>query len=240
MEAKHFEAWLSVAIAIPTPAHLETPLLVDRAPRKDTLAKLRRLPASIGDPDPHVAQAIVTAARALQATQATAAQVLQEVEQQIGDHPYGPILMSFPAIGAKTAAEIAANLVDVHRFTVTKHPAKATRKLLGYGAETTKTGNSTSTKPGRGSRRSKSLLFLAVLNCLSNGTQPYASLYRRHKRSKTHFQAMYATAGKLAEHIFAALSSGQPFKPPPTPAPTDEPDTRIDQPAETPIDNSDT
>lgn len=205
--------WARIADRCPNAAAYPQAAASLPAATRRTLAPLAH--DSVGDQSTHIADAIRLTARALSAARAMEDEVHQRLTAAVRSHPYHPILTSFPGIADGHAAAIIATVTDAHRVET----PKGFRSLCGYGSWRRQSGTTDTTFARPTAPRAKSALFLAVLSQLTRTPDnPYARLYRRRRsRGRLHFQAAFAAAGLMAEHIWHCLTRGTPYRAP-TPA----------------------
>lgn len=136
----------------------------------------------------------------------------KEIERHVQQHPYGPILCSFPYVGPAAAAVIIATIQDVARYPTKKH----FRKALGVYSTARQSGDSAPVGAmGReGSKDGRRVLFQAVLGLVTEKAPPsdFRDAYRRLvAKGKKPKRALVAVAGKLAEVIYHCLKEGEPY-----------------------------
>lgn len=134
------------------------------------------------------------------------------MNEEVSEHPYGPILLSFPRLGIITAATLIGTIGDIKRWS----NDKKLKKAVGTYSSFQQSGKylSSSRKGTRGSRLSKSALYQVVILCLPDNApeNDFRDYYRRKVfRGKKKMTAIVATMGKLTEIIYHCLKTGQPY-----------------------------
>ena len=132
------------------------------------------------------------------------------IEKEVGYHPYGPILLSFPYFGAIAAATVISVVKDIDRWS----SKKKLKKALGVYSTLKQSG--TSAGKGRmgkeGSRHGRRVLFQVVFRCIRSSTpeNDFKDYYLRQvARGKPKFKAVVSTMGKLAEVVYHCLGTGE-------------------------------
>ena len=205
-EAAAFTTWARVAARVPNAPALDTADLTTRQ-----RAALDPLRDSVGDPGAHLAQAVRLTANTRDMLGAMTKSTTADIIAALADHPYAPILTSFPGIGTITAAAIIAGITDIDCI----RSPKAMRSALGFGLNRNQSGATSHDRAAPTNAPTKPLLIMAVILNLKLDN-PYSVYYRRQRmRGRHHLGAAFATAGKIAEHLWHALSTRHEYRPPP-------------------------
>jgi transposase len=135
------------------------------------------------------------------------------LKKEVTEHPYGPILLSFPCFGVSAAATIIGIIGDMERWA----NDKKLKKALGVYSSFRASGKMLSVqKQGKsGNRLGKSTLYQVTMRCLPN-TAPendFRDYYqRRVLKGKRKISAIIATMGKMVELIYHCLKTGEPYR----------------------------
>ena len=152
-------------------------------------------------------------ARQLIHLHAQRADVAQEVEEIVVNHPLYLVLTSMPGVGLRTAAVIIAELSG-KTFT----NAAALASYAGLAPTTRQSG--TSIKSERvshsGNKRLKRALFLSAFAVIRTDTVSRAYYDRKRSQGKRHNQAIIALAHRRLGVLYAMLRDGSLYSPPET------------------------
>ena len=152
-------------------------------------------------------------ARQLIHLHAQRADVAQEVEEIVVNHPLYLVLTSMPGVGLRTAAVIIAELSG-KTFT----NAAALASYAGLAPTTRQSG--TSIKSERvshsGNKRLKRALFLSAFAVIRTDTVSRAYYDRKRSQGKRHNQAIIALAHRRLGVLYAMLRDGSLYNPPET------------------------
>jgi transposase len=132
------------------------------------------------------------------------------IKKEVGAHPYGSILLSFPCLGAISAATIIGVVRNIDRWP----SKKKLKKALGVYSTLKQSGNSTvrGRQGKEGSRHGRRALFHAVFGCIRSSTadNDFKDYYLRQvARGKSRLKAVVSTMGKLAEVIYHCLTTSE-------------------------------
>lgn len=215
VEGKHFDLVANRVLPFyPTPQAMLADGLGDikyLGAKRQVILDLAR--DTVGIPADHVADAIST----LAVQRLAALQQSQELEDRlvglIQDHPYTPILLSFPGLGHLAAAAIIGATRDISRW----RGRNSYRKALGIYVTIAQSGKHKGERVmGReGSAQARTALYRTVFGLLA--PQAADNPYRRYHhrlvaRGMKAKPAIVACCNKLATHIYAALSRGEPYR----------------------------
>ncbi len=135
------------------------------------------------------------------------------LSKEVANHPYGPVLLSFPYLGPVAAATIIGILQDIDRWS----NKKKLKKALGVYAISRQSGNSSGkTRQGReGSKHGRRVLFQVVWGCIQRRApdNDFRDHYQRQVAfGKPKLKAVVSTMGKLAELIYHCLKTNEPYQ----------------------------
>jgi len=135
------------------------------------------------------------------------------IREQVAEHTYGNILLSFPYLGVIAAATIIGIIKDIERWP----DKKKFKKALGVYSNLTQSGGATGrTKQGKeGSRHGRRVLFQVCFGCILTKARDndFRDYYLRQVvRGKPRMKALISTMGKLAEIIYHCLKAGEPYQ----------------------------
>lgn len=135
------------------------------------------------------------------------------LNKEVANHPYGPILLSFPYFGSVAAATIIGIVQDIDRWP----SKKKLKKALGVYAISKQSGNSgAKTRQGReGSKHGRRVLFQIVGRCIQRRVpdNDFRDHYQRQVASgKPKLKAIVSTMGKLAELIYHCLKANETYQ----------------------------
>lgn len=139
-------------------------------------------------------------------------EITESIKNEVNEHPYGAILLSFPRLGTISAATIIGMIGDIKRWT----SDKKLKKAIGTYSSFQKSGKSMSVrKQGRlGNRLCKSTLYQVVMLCLTDNApeNDFRDYYRRKvSKGKRKISAIVSTMGKLTEIIYHCIRMGEPY-----------------------------
>ncbi len=139
--------------------------------------------------------------------------VTEILRKEVGAHPYGGILLSFPHFGEVIAATIIGIIKNMDRWP----NKKKFKKALGVYSSLRQSGASRGrTRQGKeGSRHGRRVLFQACLGCIRTHVpdNDFKDYYARQvSRGKPKMKALVSTMGKLAEIVYHCLKVGEPYR----------------------------
>jgi transposase len=148
---------------------------------------------------------IADLARELTRLAAARERLATEIQAVFERHPLAPVLLSIPAIGARTGSRILTEIADVTRFPSPAHLAA----YAGLAPVTRQSGRSIAGehRSRRGNHRLKNALWLSAFCALHH---PPARDYYARKRAqgKKHNAAILCLARRRCDLIHKLLSTG--------------------------------
>jgi len=139
--------------------------------------------------------------------------ITHKIREQIVNHTYGKILLSFPCLGEIAAATIIAVIKDIDKWP----DKKKFKKALGVYSTTSQSGTTTGkNRQGKeGNRHSRRVLFQVCFSCIRTNISDndFGDLYLRQiGRGKPKLKALVSTMGKLAEILFHCLKNDEEYQ----------------------------
>lgn len=179
--------------------------------KRDTI--LAMATTSVGVPSENYRRLILDLCEQRLDVQAKRSAILRQMEDNVQVHPYGPILLSFPGLGAVAAATIIGVVGDIDRWP----DKRKMKKAFGiYGIITQSGGTPGKARMGNeGNRHARRALFMVVFNSTrkSIADSDIRDYYvRQVARGKPKMKAIFATMGKLVELIFHCLQNGEAYQ----------------------------
>lgn len=153
---------------------------------------------------------IRTMARHLLEVRRARAELAEQFETELGKHPDGPILMSLPGVGCRTAVTMLVEISGIDRFPNAGHLAV----YAGVAPRTHRSGTSIRGEHHRhgGNSRLKRAMYLSAFAALSD---PLSRTYYDRKRAegKNHRSALICLARRRSNVLYAMLSNGSKYTP---------------------------
>ncbi|ORC17800.1 hypothetical protein BXO91_27340 (plasmid) [Rhodococcus qingshengii] len=153
---------------------------------------------------------IRTLARHLLEVRRARAELAEQFETELGKHPDGPILMSLPGVGCRTAVTMLVEISGIDRFANAGHLAV----YAGVAPRTHRSGTSIKGEHHRhgGNSRLKRAMYLSAFAALRD---PLSRTYYDRKRAegKNHRSALICLARRRSNVLYAMLSNGSTYTP---------------------------
>ncbi len=138
------------------------------------------------------------------------AELAEQFETELGKHPDGPILMSLPGVGCRTAVTMLVEISGIDRFPNAGHLAV----YAGVAPRTHRSGTSIKGEHHRhgGNSRLKRAMYLSAFAALRD---PLSRTYYDRKRAegKNHRSALISLARRRSNVLYAMLSNGSKYTP---------------------------
>jgi transposase len=137
------------------------------------------------------------------------AEVADELEVLLPQHPLAEIVMSMPGVGARTTIEILKTVGDGSTFPTAGHFAA----YAGLAPVTRQSGTSIRGEraPRRGNRTLKTLLYLAAFASLKH--PPSRAYYdRKRAQGKNHPAALVCLARRRVDVLYAMIRDHRPYE----------------------------
>ena len=131
------------------------------------------------------------------------------LSEEVGNHIYGPILLSFPGVGEVVAATIIGTVKDIGNWS----DKRKFKKGMGvYGTVRQTGGKPPRKRTGRsGDRHCRHALFIACMSGLrTKADNDFRDYYLRQVgRGKKPLQALLRSMSKMAEVMYHCLKNGE-------------------------------
>ena len=213
-EEAHFKTLLRIIPQYPTPKDITRSrglLNIPRIPRKVRADIITWAKQTVGVPPETYKWLIQDLCR----QRSEAAKKRDEIDailcEEVRNHPYGPILLSFPSVKEIVAATIIGTVKDIKNW-----PSKRKfKKGMGvYGTVRQSGGKTPRNRHGlSGDRRCKHALFMACLagsrSTKDNDFRDY--YFRQMDKGKAPLQALVRSMGKMAEIMYHCLQNAESY-----------------------------
>lgn len=153
---------------------------------------------------------IRTLARHLLEVRRARAELAEQFETELGEHPDEPILMSLPGVGCRTAVTMLVEISSIDRFANAGHLAV----YAGVAPRTHRSGTSIKGEHHRngGNSRLKRAMYLSAFASLRD---PQSCTYYDSKRAegKNHRSALICLARRRSDVLYSMLNNGTTYQP---------------------------
>jgi transposase len=207
-EALYFAHLARIVTEYPTPQAILAADLTEFGIRKKAEDAIKKAASdTVGVSTPALAAAIGEIAQQRLELISKRGELTAKIENLVRDHPYGPILTSFPYLGAVGAATLIGVIKDIDQWA----SKKCLRKALGVYPTIAKSGKtaSQSVMGKEGSAEARRVLWQVIMCNLSAKARPnrFRDYYQmKVSKGMKRKRAVVATMGKAHELIYHFLS----------------------------------